>query len=340
MDDIHRILEAIKHSSERSALATIIHVEGSAYRKEGTSMLFQESGAHIGVLSAGCLEVDLAARMDEIFDEGTPCSLVFDMRAEDDLSWGQGAGCNGVIRVLLEPIDHNLREHLGTLKRYLDSGMPVIVVKKLTPDLSVSDYVFITDHEQTFGEWQGEIPVQLKHQQKSGMEYIPELSSYSYIHRFWPKSRFIIFGAGMDAKPLASFAADTGFSVIVSDWRPALCSSAHFPTADMLLLGFPTEIMEKLVLTPFDSVIIMTHHFGRDKELLRWLMKKEVCYLGILGPRKRTARLLDGADLPHWIHSPVGLPIGAEGPEEIAISILADVISVLRQQGMKKAVSP
>lgn len=347
MGEIHQIVEAIQRSSSRSVLATIIHVEGSAYKKEGSIMLFLEDGTQIGVLSPGCLETDLAARVNEVLEAGVPRTYTYDMRVEDDLSWGQGAGCNGVIRVLLEPVDSRLREHLCMVQGFLDQGIPVAGIKKLTGDFSVTDFMFLTKDGQAFGKWRGEAPDVyenflingLPFAEKSGIRYIHELSANIYVHYFQPKPRFIIFGAGADVKPLALFAAQTGFSVVISDWRPAFCDEKHFPEADFLVLGFPAEAIEKLALTPYDFVIIMTHHFQHDKELLQAILKRDVRYVGVLGPRTRTSRLLDGDTIPEWIRSPVGLPIGAKGPEEIAISILADVIKTLRNPADAKVVS-
>lgn len=344
MKDIHHILDVIQHTNKRSILATVIHVEGSAYRKEGTSALFQEDGIQIGMLSGGCLEHDLALRIRELFadpkafSEGVTRTIIYDMRAEDDLSWGQGAGCNGVIHILLEAVNDQLREHLCTLKHLLDHRVPVTLIKKLPTDDAITDYLFISK-ERTFGHWRGEIPPLLQRFKTNeaplfaanrGIKQLPDFSASFFIHHFFPKPRLIIFGAGPDVKPLAVFATQTGFSVTIVDWRPALCNRTQFPDADEILLGFPEEIIDKLMLTSGDSVIIMTHHFQRDKELLYLLMKHKLRYLGILGPRERTSRLLEGADIPPWIRSPVGLPIGAEGPEEIAISILAEMIHAYR----------
>lgn len=347
MENIHRILDALHSTQQKAVLATIIQVEGSAYRKAGTCMLFQEDGTQVGVLSAGCLEEDLSARVKNVLDKEMSQTMVFDMRSDDDLSWGQGAGCNGALHVLLEPVDAKLRNHLNELRSCLHAGKPVVIVKKLTDDFSVSDYLFIANNQLVFGEWQGAIPNQVINSirqpghflPKSGAVFSKELSSYVYIHCFYPKPRLIVFGAGQDAIPLAKFASETGFSVVVSDWRPALCNNINFPNTDALIVGFPAEVVDKVKLTASDFVVILTHNFQRDKELLQLLAKKKLRYLGVLGSTSRTMRLLDGKEISANIHTPVGLPIGAEGPEEIAISILAELIQIQRKQSMAKVVS-
>jgi len=343
MDGIHEILDAMDGSVNDNVLATIIRVEGSAYRKEGTSMLFRGDGKQIGLLSAGCLETDLSYQVQDVLHQRTAKTVVYDLREEDDLTWGQGAGCNGVISVLLEPIDACLREHLCKLKFHLNSGNRVMVIKRLAADDSVSDYLFMTDDQQLFGKWHGRVPSQIKKllndiQQtspKSGVTFFPKLSAEFYIHCFEPKPKLIVFGAGRDTVPLVKMAAQAGFSVLVSDWRSSLCKEEFFPDADQIIEGFPGEVISMLALSKLDSILILTHHFQRDREILNLLKGQKLRYLGVLGSKARTQRLLDGREIPPEINSPVGLPIGAEGPEEIAVSIVAELIQRqrLKSQG-------
>lgn len=147
-----------------------------------------------------------------------------------------------------------------------------------------------------------------------------------------PKPCLYVFGAGEDAKPLVSLAARAGFHVTVIDWRPALCHHGHFPEAGRLITGAPEEVMEGLSMTKRDFVVIMTHSFQKDQIILHTLKNENVFYKGVLGPRRRTERLLGGAEIPEDIHSPVGLPIGAQGPKEIAVSIVGEMIQKMRKQ--------
>jgi xanthine dehydrogenase accessory factor len=346
MEGIHEILDAVYSTSEGDVLATIIRVEGSAYRKEGTSMLVRKDGTQIGMLSAGCLEEDLALRVEETRIQRITQTVIYDTSDENDLLWGQGAGCTGVISVLLEPVDACLRAHLCKLKFHLECGRRVTVIKKFTKEQTVSDYLFITE-DDFFGKWHGGIPVEVKsllsgiHQtySKSGMKFIRQLASSIYIHSFEPKPRLIVFGAGRDAVPLVKLAAQAGFSILVSDWRPAFCKEEFFPDADQLMVGFPSEVIPRLQLSRYDSVLILTHHFQKDKEILNQLKGEKLKYLGVLGSRSRTQRLLDGNPIPPEISSPVGLAIGAEGPEEIAVSIVAELILWQRSTRVEKVIN-
>jgi xanthine/CO dehydrogenase XdhC/CoxF family maturation factor len=340
MEGMHRILDI--GVCEQDVLATVIHVDGSAYRREGACMLFREDGTQIGLLSAGCLEADVAARVQDLRRKGVSETIVFDMQAEDDLSWGQGAGCNGAVHVLLEPVDERLQQHLKTLKLYLDQGIEVTILKKLNDIGAVSDYLFLAGRH-TFGEWSGHVPEEVEHYmnertKKSGMFFVSGLSAYIYVHTIWPKSRVIVFGAGMDAIPLVKLAAQSGFSTVVSDWRPALCSRANFPEADELIVAFPEEAFQRIRFTPRDFILILTHQFQRDQQVLRYLLTKAVRYIGVLGSNLRTQRLLGGSAIPPIVKSPVGLSIGADGPEEIAVSIVAELISLQRSDCQKRMV--
>lgn len=340
MEEMHRILGI--GVCEQDVLATVVHVDGSAYRREGACMLFRGDGTQIGLLSAGCLEADVAARVHDLRRKGISETIVFDMRAENDLSWGQGAGCNGAVHVLLEPVDKQLQQHLKTVKSHLDCGTEVTILKKLNDAGAVSDYLFLADGHK-FGEWSGYVPEEVnryinEENKKSGMFFVSELSAHIYIHTIWPKSRMIVFGAGIDAVPLVKLAARSGFYTIVSDWRPALCSRANFPEADELIIAFPEEAFQRIRFTPRDFILILTHQFQRDQQVLHYLLTKPVRYIGVLGSNVRTQRLLGRSDIPSIVKSPVGLSIGAEGPEEIAVSIVAELISLQRSNRQKGAV--
>lgn len=322
MEDLYRILDCLEQPGKK-VLATIIAVVGSAYKREGSMMLFFEDGTRIGMLSAGCLESDLSIQAQEVFQKWKVKTLQYDLREETDLTWGQGAGCNGRIDILLEPVTDFLYEDLSEIKRLLDSNICVLAVKKLGDS---GEYLFIPSVGEPFGQWQGEIPYELG-KVKGGVN--PGHPVFQYL--FQPKPCLIIFGAGPDAVPLVSLAAKIGFSVMVCDWREEFCRKENFPLANRLLIGFPSQLIKKISFSSNDFVVLMSHHFQRDQELLHSFLRKDVKYLGVLGPRERTKRLLNGDMIPEWISSPIGASIGAKGPEEIAVSIVAELIEVWRK---------
>ena len=222
------------------------------------------------------------------------------------------------------------------LKDYLDAQTEVMLILKNNADPLAARYSFVTSSRHRFGEWPGVFPEALldwavaRMVRRSGMQIVPGEPEEVFVHMYFPKPRLTLFGAGPDARPLASFAAAAGFTVTVADWRAALLDRSFFPDAHTLLDGFPEETAGRIRWTPNDYVVIMTHHFRWDQELIRILSSYNLAYVGLLGSKRRTQRLLEGGSLPeHW-HAPVGLPIGADGPEEIAISIMAELIQVYR----------
>jgi xanthine dehydrogenase accessory factor len=327
MEDIYAILEAIDSPGEK-VLATVIRVEGSAYKKEGSSMLLLEDGSQVGMVSPGCLEADLKCHMKNVLENGEAITICYDMSQETDLEWGQGGGCNGIIEILLEPVTKQLVEDLLEMKKALGSNKPVLCLKKIKSKI---EYLFIPKNGEPFGNWKGDQTVHFHHA-KSGMQ----MEKLIFQHIYHPKPRLIVFGAGADAKPLVRLAKIVGFSVLVCDWREEYCNSKNFPSADHLFLGFPKELNHKINYSPDDYLVIMSHQFQRDQEILLSLLHKKVKYLGVLGPVERTKRLLNGHSIPAWIHSPVGMAINAKGPDEIAVSIVAEMIQVFRNPIIKK----
>jgi len=330
----YRLLEALDDWNWR-VLAMIIRVKGSAYQKEGTCMLFGENGAQMGILSGGCLEEDLSAKADDVWRTKTSTVVVYDLTQEDDFSWGQ-VGCNGTIHVLLQPITASFRAHLLAVKACLDRGEHVVFARLIDKLQINRPWLFVTESGQAFGELLG-----IRDELINILQTTPSFSMANgihtiggrsiYVHHFWPKPRLILFGANPDVRPLASFAHQLGFRVIVVDWRPAYADAQYFPFAE-IKHGFPREVIPTLSMHERDFVVVMTHHFQRDQEILALLRDKPLYYLGVLGSKARTARLF-GGHLPPTIRSPVGLAIHARTPEEIAISIVAEMIESLRKGG-------
>ncbi|HDR4908899.1 XdhC family protein [Bacillus cereus] len=317
MVDIHEVLETVITSSQGCTIATILRVAGSSYRKEGSMMVFGEDGTKVGMLSAGCIEEELYLYTKDLSNEKWSVHE-FDMREENDLSWG--VGCNGIIYILLEKVNYIYQEYLRKVRGYTEKGLRVWMIK----DLLKSKTLFFSEEGHEFGDWEGEIPA-LSELKNGWYEHL-------YVYCFEPRPKLFVIGAGEDAKPLVSLAKETGFFVTICDWREGLCTPIRFPEADRHVVGFPKKILSRISIKKQDFIMIMTHHFKRDQELLSLLQNHPCRYLGILGSRYRTARLLGGLDKPKWIFSPAGLPIGSEGPMEIAISILAEMIQIMRMK--------
>ncbi len=323
MGMIPQVVDELIKSGQAAVFAAVIHVEGSAYRKEGAWMFFLEDGGRIGLLSGGCLEYDLQCRAKDIIHTGGVKICEFDLRAEDDLGWGRGAGCNGIVTVLLRDVDVAFKESLLFLNEQLKQGRPVYFQQALENDLL---YYFCNGTTQS-----GTLPKldSIKHmhpfQCSAGRKWRNDKAFY---HQWiWPAPSLYLFGAGADARPFAALASSVGYAVHICDWRESLCTKEHFPDAASFQIGSINELLHRITFTKLDSVVIMTHDFQVDQQILRVLQKENVLYAGLLGSKKRTRRLL-GNTIPDWLHSPIGLSIGAEGPEEIAVSIIAEMISI------------
>ncbi|MCY7981685.1 XdhC family protein [Bacillus inaquosorum] len=326
MGNLHLILDALLKDQDEAVLATIVQVEGSAYRKAGASMLFKKNGERVGLLSGGCVEEDLFQRISEMADQLTSALISYDMRAEDDLSWGMGAGCNGMIHIHAERITQERRRHYESVRDCLHSGKAVTAVKQIKS----SRYLFLSENGR-FGNWP-DAPLQ-DIQRIASTIHLPHFdpSTNMFIQRIEPKPRLILFGAGPDIVPLANLAADTGFSVIVTDWRPAYCTSSLFPKADQLITAFPEQMLNEFQFFPQDAAVVATHHFQHDQAIVDCLFSQHLHYIGLLGSANRTKRLLNGKQPPAHFYSPVGLKIGAEGPEEIAVSVVAELIQTRKR---------
>lgn len=340
MDNIQDIIKEGSTSEEQQVLATITHIDGSAYRKEGTMMSFSESGEQMGMISGGCLEEDLEHKAQSLMRNTNVRAQTtrYNMSSEDDSGWGRGAGCNGIVHILMEKIDADLQKRLQDIQAHLDTGLMVTLIKEIIPiegTHSKNDTTNVVVHTKIIPNNSDNLDMPFLHTRKTGAKEKNHQTFFSQVIR--PKPRLFIFGAGIDVRPLALFSEQTGFNVTIWDWRQSLLKQAHFPKTTLIDEPSIKEAVMKTRITRGDYVVIMTHDFQKDKEILHNMLQIDgLQYLGILGPRRRTKRLLQNLPglktgkfsraMPHHLHSPVGLPIGADGPDEIAISILADLI--------------
>lgn len=329
------------------ALATIVKVTGSAYLREGAKMIVTRNGKTDGILSPGCLEEDLRARVDEVFLTGKPQIYTYNTNSEDDLLWGTGTGCNGEIDIFVEPISWETvplgsdRPILPLLSDLLDNRHEIAAVKCIQ-GAPLSAMLLVTDYGQTFGGL-GDSELEenigrtakelLQHGERSLLIQIPEQDSVFFIERYVPVDRLFVFGAGADAEPLVELAGRLGFHITLIDPRDTRCIKEQFSSAHEFIVSHPDKAFQQLDIDHRDFVVVMTHHFERDREILTELTRMKPYYLGVLGPSRRTKLLLDSDQIPDFIRSPVGLSIGAIGPEEIAVSIMAEMIEARRKRG-------
>ena len=355
MAELPEILEVYKtaRAGERMTLATVVKVRGSAYRRPGARMLITSDGRTIGAISGGCLESDVAERARKVLATGQAVVVTYDATTEHDLVYGLGMGCNGVTIVLIEPVEagntNGPLEFLAECRARRQAGVIATVLQKegfglwpvgarlmldaegrLTGDTECEDLsqMLLAEMRQIFC-----------HRRSEAREISIGPGTKEVFFEFVPPPvSLVIFGAGYDALPLASFAKQLGWQVTVVDHRPAYATSERFPTADTVLCAHPGPLPESVVMDADTVAMLMTHNYLHDKEWLGLLLPCPLQYIGILGPRTRTERLLgelraegrvgDRSYLER-LNYPAGLDIGAETPEEIALAVLAEVRAVL-----------
>ncbi|MCS7156819.1 MAG: XdhC family protein [Blastocatellia bacterium] len=357
--DIFQTLDERRAMEGPAALATVVHVEGSAYRREGAKLLLTPEGEMIGSISAGCLEGDVLEWTRHVLVHGEPVLRRYDLTSEDELVWGFGMGCNGKIDVLIEPLPL-VRSYLERTRQILEQERGVALATLIeVPEnsglkMGAKRLIPIDGSPAgTLGDVALDAAVErdaralLASGRSKTLTYDPmqlggHCASWTsaarvFIDCFLPPPQVIIFGAGADAVPLVRLAKEAGFRVTVVDHRSKFVTSERFPWADRLISAHPEEAPEHLTLTPGMFVVLLTHNFHVDAKLLAWLLKSPVGYIGLLGPKERRELLLrnlreQGVELRpeevQKLYAPVGLDIGAEGPEQIALSIVSEILAV------------
>jgi xanthine dehydrogenase accessory factor len=347
--DVLEAIESLHARGERMALATIVAVRGSTYRRPGARLLVPEDGAPIGNLSGGCLEGDVADVARLVMEEGTARLASWDLTADDDAVWGLGLGCNGAIEVFIEPADRAV-EAVGALRAALDDERPICLVTVVGSERSdVAEGSRLVVHadgrlEGSLGDAGLDRSVVAAASEQLGEER-SEVRTFeggvrAFVEVLEPPVRLVVCGAGHDVVPLVRAAAGLGWSPVVVDDRGPLLTHDRFPDAAAFVhLEDPERIAKEAPIDERTCVVVMTHNFLRDKAYVRGLASTRVAYLGMLGPGARTQRLLmeladEGVELSEQVrermHGPAGLDLGAEGPEEIAQAILAEIVAVRR----------
>jgi xanthine dehydrogenase accessory factor len=348
--DVLGAIELLSAKGERMALATIVAVRGSTYRRPGARLLVPEDGAPVGNISGGCLEGDVADLARVVLREGRARLAGWDLTADDDAVWGLGLGCNGAIEVFIEPAER-AAEVAGALRAALEEERPISVVTVLASSrtgLEPGSRLVVRpggDAEGSLGDPGLDAAAvdaartQLADERSEVRELGPGVRAF--VEVLDPPLRLAVCGAGHDAIPLVRTASVLGWNVVVVDDRPTLLTAERFPEARALVhVDDPALAAKAPGVDDRTFAVVMTHNFAKDKEYVRSLLRAPAPYLGILGPGARTERLLselrdEGADVDGArprIHGPAGLDIGGEGPEEIAQAIVAEIVAVKRRR--------
>ena len=347
MNEIPRILEAWQHAldaGEEAVLATVVRIAGSSYRKPGVRMLITADGRNVGTVSGGCLERHLIERAWWLTEAGAVLCR-FDTRADEDAQWAFGLGCNGEVHILLERVGaHRARDEFDAVCSVRETMRPAATAVVIAADAGCGAQVGERLVVMPDGALVSRVEdpalaarmAAMLHEDGRWPRYRRLACGAGSVEvaceRLMPPQRLVVFGAGHDAVPLVAFAKALGWHVSVADCRAQHARRARFPAADRVTVIAPDTTLEACGVTPEAAVVVMTHSIEQDRALLARLLAVPRPYVGQLGPMERTERMLCeirdagcATLFTDGLHYPVGLDIGADNPEEIALAIVAEI---------------
>ena len=372
MNELASILTLASGSTEPLALATVVNVGGSAYRRPGARMLITASGLSAGTISGGCLEGDAKERAKRVIECGNSELVTYDSTSSEDIIFGLGLGCNGIVQVMIEPITRDapdgLLAFLQACQRERKTGRLATIFAIQPPkedqctgcpspcndcDDAITSFKTI---ERTLHWPDGRITSTIlrpalrsaldaaltehAHRRvKMGTTVLPSKDEADWlVETIVPPPSLFIFGAGDDAIPVAILARQIGWHVTITDARPAFANRSRFPNADVV----QSQRAEAFDVTRLSGhiAIVMTHSYEQDKTWLKVLLPSQAKLISQIGPKARTLRILDelqtdgltiSEDQRTRLQTPAGLDIGAETPNEVALSLIAGVQCALSQ---------
>jgi xanthine dehydrogenase accessory factor len=358
MKELKLIIEAYGKSllrNQKTALATVVKVDGSAYRRPGARMLVTEDGELTGAISGGCLEGDALRKAQSVIFQQKSMLVTYDTTDEDDQKFGVGLGCNGIIQVLIEPVQaeeqnnpiellkealservsshlitffslkHSRSEQIGT-KLLFKNGTYSGDLKALDPKLNL----LVEKEISRSGELESNL-----------IKSYPDLDDiYIFYEKIKVPVHVLLFGAGNDTIPLAKMAHILGWELTLIDGRKNYATPERFPNASSIIVSPANEVMEQIRYDSNTVALLMTHNFEYEAVVLSDLLQLPLPYIGILGPKKKTMKLFErlsskGLQInPSNIFGPMGLELGAEGSEEIALAVVSEIKAVLSKKSI------
>lgn len=335
-----------EQAGEDAILATVVEVSGSSYRRPGGRLLLTSSGRKVGAISGGCLEGDLQKKAWWLTAGGRSVVRLYDTTGDADGPADFGLGCNGIIHVLIErlrpggealpvrAIDRsNVLRATAVLATVIRSNDQQQIGQRvaLLPDGEFRNNV----EDDDLAAW---LEAEAQRVLDSGSSHIARRPPGSgdvaaFVELIEPPVHLWLFGAGDDAMAVVDQAKLLGWRVTVLDGRSHYARKDRFPNADLVLTNTLDEPLAGLTPDPWTIAVAMTHSFSQDTAVLRELARHHLGYVGVLGPGRRTKRLLEDAGLKdagvvqHW-HAPVGLDLGGDSPEQVALAIVAEAHAV------------
>lgn len=354
-EDIIQAYKKAQQQNKKTALATVVYVEGSSYRRPGARMLVTEDGELTGAISGGCLEGDALRKALLAINQQQNKLVTYDSMDEDDNTIGIQLGCNGIVHILFEPIDPAKENNpLALLEKATLQEKNTVLTTLFSlsnneeqpgtclfatgetslgaiTDMAIAKAV-VQDIEEVFANGHSIMKNYLQHNGQSITGFIELVK---------PPVELVIAGAGNDAFPLMQIASVLGWHVTIVDGRKTHANAIRFPTAKKIIVAKPAEALNKICINEQTVFVLMSHNYNYDLAMLQQLSKTNCNYIGVLGPKKKLEKMVaalqqDGieinAAMQQKIYGPVGLDIGAETAEEIALSITAEIKAVLAKK--------
>lgn len=334
MDAIGDILRA----GDRAILATVIGVEGSAYRRPGAKMLVSESGNVVGHVTADCLEDSVRELASAVIETGDARVETFDLMGDDD-TWGLGVGCNGVIDLLLEPITDVYRPPVEAMA----AGQDIAVLTVLDgPHIGAHACFQAGDGmrmDDTLPDELGdELPTVAAEFLADGRSDTVQVDETTvFVDAMTSPPQLLVVGSGHDVAPIVTFGDRVGFDVHVVGYRGTKARADRFPAAKSVRSASPRELRTVAPLDEDTYAVVVTHNFIDDRLTVGELLDSPIPYIGLMGPPERFEEMQEafGAEGRHFsndeldrLYTPIGLDLGGETPTEVALSIVSEIQSV------------
>jgi len=315
------------------SLAVLLETTGSTYSKSGAMLLMTRDGTYAGLLSGGCLELDLCEHARTVIDDGCAREVRYDTREPHDLVFGLGSGCEGMMRILVirvgpeerwEPLARFQAAHDAHQATAVGFVVEPLVTSAARGGREVRSTTMLIGTDPVFDAL-------LRGALNMGTPSWTE-SPHGRVFAIavTPPPRILILGAGPDAQPLAALAMIQGWKVTIYDFRTALADLSRFPGAERVVHGRPEEVAMNVELDNFNGAVIMSHHLEADAAYVKALASSNIGYVGLLGPAPRRDRLrsqlsAEFGRLGGRLHAPAGFALGSRGPESIALGIVAEI---------------
>lgn len=312
---VYAALATASASGRRAALATVIRVRGSAYRHPGAKLVVFDDDTHVGNVSGGCLEGDVREVARQVLVSGLAECRSYCGGADEIAAWDLGVGCEGEVELLIEP----LTDTRTAMQAALAAEAPFVTITTIA-----------ADGDSRFEVLTGAAADPLR---DGGTRLEHNGEDARFIEVLQPAPQLVIVSAGDDAIPLARLGELVGFRVTVVDRRPGLLTAARFPDPIRRIESPAETLGAHLALDADDAAVVMTHHFGDDTDYLDALRMSPARYLGLLGPRQRMDRIVARLDATGpfdrmRLFGPVGLDIGTDGAEQVALAVIAEILAV------------